>query len=92
VWRFGANGDETFFYPGTADGLLTLVAARRGRAAAEALGRRLARSGWEITEDLPTWAEVHGAPLDAAAPDASPARHPTRDTAPGRPRAESRAR
>ncbi|HSP18950.1 MAG TPA: DUF4091 domain-containing protein [Myxococcaceae bacterium] len=69
VWRFGGNGDGTFFYPGTRaqvgdeapllvpslrlktvrDGLedfelLTLVAARRGRAAAEALGRRLALS------------------------------------------------
>lgn len=90
-WRFGGNGDGTFFYPGTRaqvgdeaplliaslrlktvrDGLedfelLTQVAARHGRAAAEALGRRLARSGWEITEDSATWTEVHGALLDAA--------------------------
>jgi hypothetical protein len=101
VWRFGGNGDGTFFYPGTRaqvgdeapllvpslrlktvrDGLedfelLTLVAARRGRAAAEALGRRLARSGWEITEDLGTWTEVHGALLDAAASDAPPGGRP----------------
>ena len=103
VWRFGGNGDGTFFYPGTRehlgdvapqlvsslrlktvrDGLedyelLTLVAARRGRAAAEALGRRLARSGWDITEDGATWTEVHGALLDAAAPDATPGGRSTR--------------
>ena len=117
VWRFGGNGDGTFFYPGTRaqvgdeapllipslrlktvrDGLqdyelLTLVAARRGRAAAEALGRRLARSGWEITEDLPTWTEVHGALLDAAAPDATPAGRPARGDAGTGARTESRAR
>ena len=117
VWRFGGNGDGTFFYPGTADRvgaeaplvlpslrlktirdgledyeLLTLVAARRGRATAEALGRRLAKSGWDITEDLPTWAEVHGALLDAAAPDAPPGERPTRKGRPGRPRTESPAR
>jgi len=117
VWRFGGNGDGTFFYPGTRaqvgdeapllvpslrlktvrDGLedfelLTLVAARRGRPAAEALGRRLARSGWDITEDLPTWTEVHGALLDAAAPDATPGGRPARgDAGPGA-RTESRAR
>lgn len=114
VWRFGGNGDGTFFYPGTRaqvgeeapllvpslrlktvrDGLedfelLTLVAARRGRPAAEALGRRLARSGWDITEDLATWTAVHGALLDAAAPDASPGSLPARsDGVPGT-RAES---
>ncbi len=107
VWRYGGNGDGTFFYPGTRaqvgdeaplivsslrlktlrDGLedhalLTLVAARRGRGAAEAFGRRLARSGWEITDDPATWTEVHGALLDAAAPDASPAGRSTRG-APG---------
>ena len=117
VWRFGGNGDGTFFYPGTRaqvgeeapllvpslrlktvrDGLedyelLTLVAARRGRPAAEALGRRLARSGWEITEDGATWTAVHGALLDLAAPDAPPGRHPTRGNAPARTRTESRAR
>ena len=114
VWRFGGNGDGTFFYPGTGaqvgeeapllvpslrlktvrDGLedyelLTLVAARRGRPAAEALGRRLARSGWDITEDGATWTAVHGALLDAAAPDASPAGRPARG---GGTRAESRPR
>jgi hypothetical protein len=103
VWRYGGNGDGTFFYPGTRaqvgdeapliisslrlktlrDGLedhalLTLVAARRGRTAAEALGRRLARSGWEITEDSATWTEVHGALLDAASPDATPSGRSTR--------------
>jgi len=117
VWRFGGNGDGTFFYPGThaqvgdeapllvpslrlktvRDGLedyelLTLVAARRGRAAAEALGRRLARSGWEITEDGQTWTEVHGALLDAAAPDAPPGGHPAGGAGPAGTRTESRAR
>jgi hypothetical protein len=117
VWRFGGNGDGTFFYPGTRaqlgdeapqlvpslrlktvrDGLedyelLTLVAARRGRAAAEALGRRLARSGWDITEDGATWTAVHGALLDAAAADASPARRPARSIPPAGTRTESPAR
>ena len=117
VWRYGGNGDGTFFYPGTRaqvgdeapliipslrlktvrDGLedyelLTLVAARRGRAAAEALGRRLARSGWEITEDGATWTEVHGALLDAAAPDAPPAGQSTRGAPPARTRTESPSR
>ena len=117
VWRFGGNGDGTFFYPGTRaqvgdeapliisslrlktlrDGLedhelLTLVAARRGRAVAEALGRRLARSGWEITEDGATWTEVHGALLDAAAPDAPAAGHSTRGAPPEGTRTESRSR
>ncbi len=117
VWRFGGNGDGTFFYPGTRaqvgdeapllvpslrlktvrDGLedyelLTLVAARRGRAAAEALGRRLARSGWEITEDGATWTEVHDALLDLAASDAPPGNRPARDGAPAGTRTESRAR
>ena len=117
VWRFGGNGDGTFFYPGTRaqvgdeapllvpslrlktvrDGLedyelLTLVAARRGRKAAEALGRRLARSGWEITEDGATWAEVHGALLDAAAPDAQPTGHSTGGAAPGGTPTESPSR
>ena len=117
VWRYGGNGDGTFFYPGTPaqvgdeapliisslrlktlrDGLedyelLSLVAARRGRPAAEALGRRLARSGWEITEDGATWTEVHGALLDAAAPDASPAGHSTRGAAPDGTRTESPSR
>ena len=117
VWRFGGNGDGTFFYPGTRaevgdeapllvpslrlkavrDGLedyelLTLVAARRGRPAAEALGRRLARSGWEITEDGATWTAVHGALLDLAAPDASPARSPARSEVPSGTRTESGSR
>ena len=117
VWRFGGNGDGTFFYPGTRaqvgdeapllvpslrlktvrDGLedyelLTLVAARRGRKAAEALGRRLAGSGWEITEDGATWAEVHGALLDAASPDAPPGRHSTGGVVPGGTRTESPSR
>ncbi|MGZ3445022.1 MAG: DUF4091 domain-containing protein [Myxococcaceae bacterium] len=117
VWRFGGNGDGTFFYPGTRaqvgdeapllvpslrlktvrDGLedfelLTLVAARRGRAAAETLGRRLARSGWDITEQGDTWTAVHGALLDAAAPDASPARRPARSDADPGARTESRPR
>jgi hypothetical protein len=117
VWRFGGNGDGTFFYPGTRehlgdeapqlvsslrlktvrDGLedyelLTLVAARRGRAAAEALGRRLARSGWEITEDRATWADVHGALLDAAAADTPPGGRSTRGAPPGGTRAESPSR
>ena len=117
VWRFGGNGDGTFFYPGTRaqlgdeapllvtslrlktvrDGLedfelLSLVAARRGRSAAEGLGRRLARSGWDITEDGATWTAVHGALLDLAAPDASPARRPTRSEAPPGTRTESPAR
>ena len=72
--------------------LLTLVAARRGRKAAEALGRRLARSGWQITEDGATWAEVHGALLDAAAPDALPAGHSTGGGVPGGTRTESPSR
>ena len=118
VWRFGGNGDGTFFYPGTRDRLgdeapqlvsslrlktvrdgledyelLTLVAARRGRPAAEALGRRVAKSGWEITEDRATWTEVHGALLDAAAPDASPAGRSTRGGGPpGGTRTESPSR
>ena len=117
VWRYGGNGDGTFFYPGTRaqvgdeapliisslrlktlrDGLedyelLTLVAARRGRPAAEALGRRLARSGWDITEDGATWTEVHGALLDAAAPDAPPAGHSTRGAPPDGTRTESPSR
>jgi hypothetical protein len=91
VYRFGGNGDGTFFYPGTPDRigseapspitslrlkavreglqdyeLLRLVEARAGREAAEALARRLARSGWDITPDPEVWAEVHGALLDAA--------------------------
>lgn len=117
VWRFGGNGDGTFFYPGTRDHLgdeapqlvsslrlktardgledyelLTLVAARRGRSAAEALGRRLARSGWDITEDRATWAEVHGALLDAAAPDAPASERSTRGGPPPGTRTESPAR
>jgi hypothetical protein len=117
VWRYGGNGDGTFFYPGTRaqvgdeapliisslrlktlrDGLedyelLTLVAARRGRAAAEALGRRLARNGWDITEDGGTWSEVHGALLDAAAPDAPAAGQSTRGAPPEGTRTESRSR
>jgi hypothetical protein len=117
VWRYGGNGDGTFFYPGTRaqvgdeapliisslrlktlrDGLedhalLTLVAARRGRPAAEALGRRLARSGWEITEDHGTWADVHGALLDAAAPEAAPGGHSTRGAPPDGTRTESPSR
>jgi hypothetical protein len=117
VWRFGGNGDGTFFYPGTRaqvgdeapliisslrlktlrDGLedyelLTLVAARRGRAAAEALGRRLARNGWDITEDGATWTEVHGALLDAAAPDTPAAGQSTRGAPPEGTRTESRSR
>jgi len=117
VWRFGGNGDGTFFYPGTReqvgdeapvlvpslrlktvrDGLedyelLTLVTARRGRAAAEALGRRLARSGWDITEDGATWTAVHGVLLDLAAPDASPGKRPTGTAAPTGTATESRAR
>ena len=117
VWRFGGNGDGTFFYPGTRehlgdeapqlvsslrlktvrDGLedyelLTLVAARRGRTVAEALGRRLARSGWDITEDRETWTEVHRALLDAAAPDAPPSGRSTRGGPPPGTRTESPAR
>ena len=117
VWRFGGNGDGTFFYPGTRaqvgdeapliisslrlktlrDGLedyelLTLVAARRGRAAAEALGRRLARNGWDITEDGATWTEVHGALLDAAAPGAPAAGQSTRGAPTEGTRTESRSR
>ncbi len=117
VWRFGGNGDGTFFYPGTRehlgdeapqlvsslrlktvrDGLedyelLTLVAARRGRPVAEALGRRLARSGWEITEDRATWTDVHGALLDAAAADASPGGRSTGGAPPGGTREESPSR
>jgi hypothetical protein len=117
VWRYGGNGDGTFFYPGTRaqvgdeapliisslrlktlrDGLedhalLTLVAARRGRTAAEALGRRLARSGWEITEDSATWTEVHGALLDAASPDATPTGRSTRGAPSDGTRTESPSR
>jgi hypothetical protein len=96
LYRFGGNGDGTFFYPGTPDRigseapapvtslrlkavrdgledfeLLRLVQARAGRSTAEALARRLARSGWDITPDPAVWSAVHGALLDAAgSPDA----------------------
>jgi hypothetical protein len=91
LYRFGGNGDGTFFYPGTPDRigseapapvtslrlkavrdgledfeLLRLVQARAGRSTAEALARRLARSGWDITPDPAVWSAVHGALLDAA--------------------------
>jgi len=46
--------------------LLRLVEARSGRSTAEALARRLARSGWDITPDPAVWSAAHGALLDAA--------------------------